>query len=68
MDSPQYNKFLFGETYSILSFKPYYKWIVLNTVHKYVRKEADMGFKPYYKWIVLNTHYWHTNTLVLFKF
>ena len=42
--------------------------VSMDDVHKYVRKEADMGFKPYYKWIVLNTHYWHTNTLVLFKF
>ena len=38
------------------SFKPYYKWITLNT--KYIgadRKEYIFRFKPYYKWITLNT-------------
>ena len=39
-----------------MSFKPYYKWITLNTIHslepilKYL-----LSFKPYYKWITLNT-------------
>ena len=41
---------------SVDSFKPYYKWIVLNTVEvPENRINASFGFKPYYKWIVLNT-------------
>ena len=53
-----------------MGFKPYYKWIVLNTKisRKWDKELKGICFKPYYKWIVLNTHYWHTNTLVLFKF
>ena len=31
MDSPQYLKKYFGLGEDRLSFKPYYKWIVLNT-------------------------------------
>ena len=38
------------------SFKPYYKWIVLNTSETDdLVKEYRNCFKPYYKWIVLNT-------------
>ena len=36
-------------------FKPYYKWIVLNTAVEKGKKEGYLCFKPYYKWIVLNT-------------
>ena len=38
-------------------FKPYYKWIVLNTIKllEVFKMRAQDGFKPYYKWIVLNT-------------
>ena len=38
-----------------LSFKPYYKWIVLNTIKERKEKYQNNCFKPYYKWIVLNT-------------
>ena len=31
MDSPQYNKWIKIRYNFIQSFKPYYKWIVLNT-------------------------------------
>ena len=56
MDSPQYiNKILGGNNYE-KSFKPYYKWIVLNTLWKdMVLTIKSLSFKPYYKWIVLNT-------------
>ena len=58
MDSPQYDNTLATELSAIyLGFKPYYKWIVLNTVvHNGRLKNADLSFKPYYKWIVLNTY------------
>ena len=40
----------------ILGFKPYYKWIVLNTsMIPSCVVAPDFCFKPYYKWIVLNT-------------
>ena len=41
------------------SFKPYYKWIVLNTC-TILRGVVIITcrFKPYYKWIVLNTYYY----------
>ena len=32
MDSPQYFEFLGSKQEKSLSFKPYYKWIVLNTI------------------------------------
>ena len=54
MDSPQY---LIGmkEILQNTSFKPYYKWIVLNTeINEFLFGETYC-FKPYYKWIVLNT-------------
>ena len=55
MDSPQY----FGkEVYHSPDedcFKPYYKWIVLNTKYDLFVLKCANGFKPYYKWIVLNT-------------
>ena len=56
MDSPQYHHKLVVEMCQIYSFKPYYKWIVLNTDIDvlYAYSERD-SFKPYYKWIVLNT-------------
>ena len=38
------------------SFKPYYKWIVLNTELSSEIARVYLGFKPYYKWIVLNTY------------
>ena len=37
------------------SFKPYYKWITLNTFTKFLRSIRTKRFKPYYKWITLNT-------------
>ena len=39
-----------------IGFKPYYKWITLNT-EKARENEEDKykSFKPYYKWITLNT-------------
>ena len=36
-------------------FKPYYKWITLNTINASFDEVGDLGFKPYYKWITLNT-------------
>ena len=56
MDSPQYLKTSGSYTMST-SFKPYYKWIVLNTMKSInvCTGIATEGFKPYYKWIVLNT-------------
>ena len=57
MDSPQYQRVKEIHKGS-RCFKPYYKWIVLNT--KFVDKNTKpyvMSFKPYYKWIVLNTKY-----------
>ena len=56
MDSPQYNLSL-KLNKSTLSFKPYYKWIVLNTIVNLIenKKSKELSFKPYYKWIVLNT-------------
>ena len=40
-----------------LGFKPYYKWIVLNTQYYFQMQVSLLQycFKPYYKWIVLNT-------------
>ena len=57
MDSPQY----FGVFWCYFltqsgGFKPYYKWIVLNTASKVsLNSKPNFCFKPYYKWIVLNT-------------
>ena len=31
MDSPQYLKEVFMKSLGVIGFKPYYKWIVLNT-------------------------------------
>ena len=43
-------------TYQVECFKPYYKWIVLNTEDVFdVANIIKTSFKPYYKWIVLNT-------------
>ena len=33
MDSPQYNDTGINRTLADKSFKPYYKWIVLNTIN-----------------------------------
>ena len=58
MDSPQYLKWLSKLTkLGKRGFKPYYKWIVLNTSEdkEILIKKLKSGFKPYYKWIVLNT-------------
>ena len=56
MDSPQYlmNSYGIFDTFH-LGFKPYYKWIVLNTLKNKIDTLAGLRFKPYYKWIVLNT-------------
>ena len=56
MDSPQYIEVVITDRMFLnLSFKPYYKWIVLNTVFGDIDAEYHLSFKPYYKWIVLNT-------------
>ena len=56
MDSPQYIKHKFSQ-FLCKSFKPYYKWIVLNTNSgAYSEILLPGSFKPYYKWIVLNTN------------
>ena len=40
----------------VTCFKPYYKWIVLNTkLARFKKVRTNECFKPYYKWIVLNT-------------
>ena len=56
MDSPQYLKESgLNKCHIELSFKPYYKWIVLNTDSRAALDAFIKSFKPYYKWIVLNT-------------
>ena len=57
MDNPQYKVSDIKITsISTDSFKPYYKWITLNTlVLEYTMNMKDGSFKPYYKWITLNT-------------
>ena len=40
---------------SLISFKPYYKWITFNTFGHLLRKMQLLCFKPYYKWITFNT-------------
>ena len=55
MDNPQYLNKLFMEVFK-MSFKPYYKWITLNTIVQISGlKDMVFCFKPYYKWITLNT-------------
>ena len=44
-----------GTVDKIAGFKPYYKWIVLNTNDLIIDTIVITSFKPYYKWIVLNT-------------
>ena len=39
MDSPQYNRELKEEFREEVSFKPYYKWIVLNTLN--LKRDID---------------------------
>ena len=56
MDSPQYSPVNFVSSYDDFSFKPYYKWIVLNTEEYEKLGAYTQSFKPYYKWIVLNTN------------
>ena len=55
MDNPQYKQKekIFENCYC--GFKPYYKWITLNTIQFLVIFSTSLGFKPYYKWITLNT-------------
>ena len=56
MDSPQYFHNAFLLLITDFCFKPYYKWIVLNTYDREDTAEFLVeSFKPYYKWIVLNT-------------
>ena len=55
MDSPQYYKVVVEEDNVKKGFKPYYKWIVLNTEELCSFSMELPCFKPYYKWIVLNT-------------
>ena len=52
-----------------LGFKPYYKWIVLNTGlwHLYYMPTGH-SFKPYYKWIVLNTYKDYLDGKINFEF
>ena len=58
MDNPQYEKHLFQKLMTKLGFKPYYKWITLNTDRAILNHVVQRirGFKPYYKWITLNTY------------
>ena len=39
-----------------LGFKPYYKWIIFNTLY-FSKSNFSLSesFKPYYKWIIFNT-------------
>ena len=55
MDSPQYLALDSKHDGAGVSFKPYYKWIVLNTYKIKLPVFTRICFKPYYKWIVLNT-------------
>ena len=56
MDSPQYFQYIAVTQDGNFCFKPYYKWIVLNTILNMIGADIDkLCFKPYYKWIVLNT-------------
>ena len=56
MDSPQYTEDDKAFLKRLGCFKPYYKWIVLNTEKRQTQKLSLLRcFKPYYKWIVLNT-------------
>ena len=56
MDNPQYFDLYYIPQGFKKSFKPYYKWITLNTyADSYVNEHSDASFKPYYKWITLNT-------------
>ena len=56
MDNPQYLSMIALRSLSTTSFKPYYKWITLNTLKTVVAQLTDNSrFKPYYKWITLNT-------------
>ena len=74
MDSPQYLGLCTEyQKYFGNSFKPYYKWIVLNTliILSVVKLSLMSCFKPYYKWIVLNTpwfekEYWFYDVLIQF--
>ena len=54
MDNPQYH-LRWDIMQDVLSFKPYYKWITLNTEGKLYLSSHFKCFKPYYKWITLNT-------------
>ena len=56
MDYLQYlSKFNKMTGRSIVSFKPYYKWITFNTKYEYISTLLNCCFKPYYKWITFNT-------------
>ena len=56
MDSPQYLLLMLWKAEKLFfGFKPYYKWIVLNTLTHSSKIFIIVSFKPYYKWIVLNT-------------
>ena len=44
MDSPQYEKVQMIMCLYLVSFKPYYKWIVLNTEIKENTKETSTKF------------------------
>ena len=55
MDNPQYLSGFSDNTSRDGSFKPYYKWITLNTRLFPIKIKIKDSFKPYYKWITLNT-------------
>ena len=57
MDNPQYLLTQNKKITKLFCFKPYYKWITLNTLHEIMERKEVESFKPYYKWITLNTEY-----------
>ena len=38
MDNPQYSKYAYNYYYKTVGFKPYYKWITLNTKVKKLKQ------------------------------
>ena len=62
MDNPQYKNLSTGSFMLNVCFKPYYKWITLNTKRVSMAYwDSGISFKPYYKWITLNTLYFKIN-------
>ena len=55
---------------TLISFKPYYKWITFNTLVLIItERKKEQSFKPYYKWITFNTNrgmYYHEPLIMKF--